>query len=211
MRNKTNNLKNIAEYVYCSPYSSFFETKVSSPSKIVHFSSQRPKDSLYLSERVLPGKGSDYFNRWCDFVDGLSIDFSANHNESLAVLESNAPLISYKKTLSDFMSAVLIYKKQQEEYEAISNISLQSAKNFLYLIPVISGYNPIVSIDADTGCFTTTFPSQGNDILSALVTGNGEIHFSLVGQGVRIFKISGTAKIKNSRDFSRFNKVLLML
>lgn len=108
-------------------------------------------------------------------------------------------------------NAIVDYTDFLQGSDNAKPLSTRSIKNFLYLIPIIYPYNPSISIDADTGCFTAIFDSSNKGLMTLLISSKGELHYSFAERGHKIFKISGTAKIKDPKDFTGFNKVLSML
>ena len=84
-------------------------------------------------------------------------------------------------------------------------------KNFLYLLPVVDKYSPSLAIDSDTGFVDSTFFTRDNGIFTALVTDTGEIHYSRVSKGVKIYKFFCVENINDSIDFKYFSNVLEML
>ncbi|MCK9162669.1 MAG: hypothetical protein RBQ81_01385 [Arcobacteraceae bacterium] len=148
-----------------------------------------------------------YEEIWNNFVDDITFEFD---------LKTRKPLMPKDKTLNyttfhKFEKAVYEYLEEKNEKKYLKDISKIALKNFLYLLPVFDRYSPSIAIDSDTGFIDTTFSTRDNGLFTALVTENGEIHYSRVSKGVKIYKFSGVAKIKDSRDFKHFSKVLEML
>ena len=108
------------------------------------------------------------------------------------------------------MEAIEDYKNQQKEYR-IPEISIESARRFLYLVPIIANHNPRIYIDTINGCFNIDISTHDNGVLSSQISENGTIYYSYVAENTRIFKITGTAKFKNSTDFIKFEKILRMI
>lgn len=153
-------------------------------------------------------------NKWLDCVSNLAIDFSKNYEESsiAALLEEQYGIKDWMDSCKKFDNAIANYFKVFNENGNFKKVSNESAKNFLYLIPTISAYSHFcISIDADTGYFNLTFESKDNGLMTVLITERGDLHYSLAERGKKIVKISGTAKIKDPHDFTKFNKVLSML
>jgi len=144
---------------------------------------------------------------WNLLVDSVEFDFSNSHNQLILKEQS---VIKYK-TVSTFQKTLDDYLKEKKQKRYIKNISEKAAKNFLYLIPTIENFMPNINIDADTGYVNITFTTYDNGVLSALVTDKSEIHYSRVSKDKKIYKISGVVKIKDTRDFNNFTKVLRML
>ena len=144
---------------------------------------------------------------WMEKVDRVQFDFVYNSLETSIEKYFD---INYT-TLTKFQSIIKEYLNDKSTKTNMKNISKKSAKNFLYLIPTIEEYSPNINIDADTGYVNITFVTKDYGLLSALITEKSEIHYSRVSRGVKIYKISGVAKIKDSRDFKHFSKILGML
>ena len=147
---------------------------------------------------------------WCSFVDSLDIDFS-HHSELLPEQQDNEPAFSqYSKLVGKLVDAIKDYIAVSAENQR-EEISSDSARNYFYLLPVLSRRKHEVSIDADTGFVTVALLSSDKSLMSALLTGKGDIHYSYINRGVRLVKISGVAKIKDKRDFGQFERVLRMI
>lgn len=174
------------------------------------FDSATKSSHIYSS---LEYPGANIFDAWCEHVNSISIDFKDEFNPSTEALELQYPTHSnnWKKVLSEFMIAIREHKEQQNELRHIHAISTESAKRFLLLVPILAVHRPRVYIDASNGCFNVDFVARDNGILSTQISANGQIHYSYVSQNKKIFKISGTAKFKDFKDFIKFNKILQML
>lgn len=146
---------------------------------------------------------------WCSFVDNISFDFHAKHKTSIVMDEQFGA--DATRAISDLCNAVVDYQLDVPDRGQKSEISEDSAKNYLYLIPAFARRSHHISIDADTGFVNIGFRSKRRELLTALVTSKGEIHYSFVGRGRKLVKMSGTAKIKDKRDFISFKKVLRIL
>lgn len=153
------------------------------------------------------------FSTWAEFADRVDCSFAGGNagEGSVSTQFINSVPDNYKNTCSVFLEAINNYR---HEFEGISNarkISSKSAKNFLYLIPILNRYHPQISVDADTGYLSVTLSGSGANLLSALVTDKGDVHFSLVESGKRIFKLSGVAKVKDSYDYNKVRKIFELL
>ena len=144
---------------------------------------------------------------WNKIVDSISFDFNLETKKSIV---SKGETIDYK-TIYKFENAIYDYLKEKQEKNYLKDISKEALKNFLYLLPVVDKYSPSLAIDSDTGFVDSTFFTRDNGIFTSMVTETGEIHYSRVSKGVKIYKFSSVAKIKDSRDFKHFSKVLEML
>ncbi|MFS2324983.1 hypothetical protein U2P60_06120 [Brucella sp. H1_1004] len=183
------------------------------------YDSQRRLLSYIESENLISLDVAEYKNRsssfqaekmaaWCDFVDRIKFDFVSDRIIDATVTDD----VSYDVTvrlLKNLCGAIADFQSEVRGTDII--LSEDSARNYLYLIPSVRRYLHNVSIDADTGFVNLGFRSSNNEILTALVTGKGEIHYSFVGRGQKLVKIAGTAKIKDKRDFINFKKILRML
>ena len=94
---------------------------------------------------------------WMKTVDSVEFDFFINKKSPILQKELNI----YYKTFLRFQEAIDNYMKDKDDYKHINDISIKSAKNFLYLLPTIDSYLPNVNIDADTGYINITFTTNG--------------------------------------------------
>lgn len=156
------------------------------------------------------GKSKDE-EKWHGLVESLSIDLTRNFESKLPELEERFEFSFISKIFKDLDQVIAEYKDAQSSFSHIKNISEKSIKNLLYLFPVLCNYSLSVAIDSDTGFINIGVKGNDSSLLNALITNKGEIHYSLVGRSIKIFKISGTAKIKDSRDFKEFRRVMRML
>lgn len=167
---------------------------------------------LYRSYINFEFVSADVFDGWCRHINDADIDLRSEFDPSIIALESfTNNEMSWRHVLFEFMDAIKDYKDQQKELNHISEISKESAKRFLWLAPILANHNPRVYIDSSNGNFNIDIPTHDNGILSSQISENGYIYYSLVGQNTKIYKITGTAKFKTSKDFIKFNKILRML
>lgn len=160
-----------------------------------------PAESYFSQER---------HNNWCVFVKNSPVDLDKSCSLTEDFYRAKGEFRDFQGVLDKFSEAVQYYKEQCENLVNVKKLSEASALNFLFLVPVLFKYKLQIAVDADTGYLTTTLHAA-DGVLTALITDKSEIHFSLVGQGARIFKISGTAKIKDNQDLTKFNRILMML
>lgn len=174
------------------------------------FHSEKKLSHVYSSFKY---PNSEDFDEWCKHVESIAIDFQREFNPTVATLElCNITHFDYwNNTLAEFMEAIRDYLEQRKQLHEISEISEKSARRFLFLVPVFASHKPRVYIDASNGCVNVDVSTRDNGILSTQISENGQVHYSYVAQSKKIYKITGTAKFKDSRDFIKFNKVLQML
>lgn len=170
--------------------------------------SKREKHNFY-SEEIKIDYELEREHEWNKLVNSMTFDFKTTSSE-LALEEVLEKDFNYK-TLKIFQDAIKLYLEEKKEKDYLKEISIKSLKNFLYLLPLFEKYEPSLNVDSDTGCINTTFMTRDNGLLTALTNDKGEIYFSRVSEGIKIYKISGVAKIKDIRDFKYFEKVLRML
>jgi hypothetical protein len=183
--------------------------KVTSQNSKIELYNHKKTETLFSQEKH---RELD-FDNWCDHVNKISIDFSNKFDASTEALalEESGNFESWGKTISEFMDAIRCYKDLENEISHIHSISAISAKHFLLLIPLLDAHNPRIYIDSNNGCFNVDMTTPDNGILSTQVGENGHIHYSYVSQNRKIFKITGTAKFKDQKDYIKFEKVLRML
>lgn len=153
--------------------------------------------------------GAAKLDDWCLFVDGIKFDFNKDIAKDLP--SEHCKFAKEVDLINEMCITVREYISESEGFKEKIEFSIDSARNYLYLIPALSRYSYNFNIDADTGFVNLGFSSRGNEMLTALVSNRGEIHYSLVARGRKLVKISGTAKIRDKRDFINFKKVLRML
>ena len=199
-----------------------------SPSSLDLGNNKRIAHEGYATRRYEPSKilskskktyvkflNGDEFNRWCNHIDSIEIDFQKEFSPSIYTLGlcKDVKFDFWQNVLSDFIGAIKDYNEKECELENISHskISEESARRFLFLAPLLADYNFHIYIDSNSGCFNVDLDTKDNGVLTAFISENGNIHYSYVAQNKKIFKITGTAKFKDSKDFIKFNKVLQML
>lgn len=189
------------------------ESQQSSVKPLVSYRVHGVDEQLYRSYLNFEFVSSEVFDGWCRYINDTYIDLRSEFDPSIIALESfnKSDLMSWKHVLHEFMDAIKDYKDQQKELRHISEISNDSAKRFLCLAPILANHNPRIYIDTSNGCFNIDISTHDNGILSSQVSENGYVYYSLVGQNAKIYKITGTAKFKSSKDFIKFNKILRML
>lgn len=169
-------------------------------------------NSNFYSEKMNINYEIEIASKWYKIID--SMEFKFDKDNSICFIEKVEKCLekdfSYK-TLKIFEVAVNTYLEEKKTNNFFKEISANALKNFLYILPTIEKYSPILNIESDTGYINSTFTTKEHGILRALSTDKGEIHFSRVSEDIRIYKISGVFKIKDSRDFRNFEKVLRML
>ena len=158
----------------------------------------------------LDDSADERLDAWCSFVDQIRFDLQGEYLLN-AVIAGDEISTNANRIIRNFCSAVFEYRSDMQAIEHKNEISADSVRNYFYLIPAFGRHSHHVSIDADTGFVNIGFSSRKKELLTALVTSKGEVHYSFVGRGRKLVKISGTAKIKDKRDFISFKKILRML
>ncbi len=137
-----------------------------------------------------------------------------NFDESIGRLTRCAPTSipeSFDRLLQKFEQAANAYREYRLESSHAADISPDSARNFLYLIPVLAHYSPSISIDSRNGLVNIDVRSHRFGVLSSQVAEDGKVFYSFAGKHDRLFKITGTAKFRTAKDFSQFQRVLNLL
>lgn len=147
--------------------------------------------------------------QWCSFVDRVTFDFSSNLKMNLTLLDDELNP-NNQKLIRTFCEAIAEYLDDRQ-FENKLAVSVEAARNYLYLLPTLGNHLHRVSIDADTGFINVGFKSRHKETLTVLVTSGAEVHYSLIGRRNQLVKISGTAKIRDKHDYFVFEKVLRML
>jgi len=177
----------------------------------VEFSSHSWKSAKFFSTYGLPN-GSD-FDDWFKKIESVTIDFKENFDPSIAILGlcDDKSFDLWQPLLNEFMGAIEEYKDQTNECAGISHISEESARRFLFLVPVFAAHRLKIYIDSSNGCFNVDISTRDNGVLTTQISESGQVYYSYVAKNKRIYKITGVAKFKDARDFLKFNKVLQML
>jgi len=155
-----------------------------------------------------------HFDEWCDHVASIGINFDGDLDlggGGIISHKSIEHLSQWGVLLNKFMVAIQDYKNHQKELCNLSQISIESARRFLFLMPILVNYNTRVHIDSSNGCFNIDIRTLEKGTLVSQISENGYIYYSYVDQNEKIYKITGTAKFKVAKDFIKFNKVLNML
>ena len=154
---------------------------------------------------------------WNNIVDTIQFKFEIV-NSIIATENKPTQFLNFKRmedfhynTLTKFEEAINEYLKEKKEKPYLKDISKDSLKYFLYLLPIFDRYNPSISIDSDTGYINSTFNTRDKGIFTALTTEKMEIHYSSVSQDTKIYKFSGIAKIKDNSALKHFEKVFGLL
>lgn len=148
---------------------------------------------------------------WNNWIANLKIDLTVKNIENELLLEESIFEVDIKLVFEKLNLLIRDYEKERALCSALHEISSNSLKNYLYLYPHIENYHSNLNIDSDTGFLNIGFSGKQSELLNALVTDTGEIHYSLVGRSKRIFKITGVTKIRDIEDFKQFKRVIRML
>lgn len=172
-------------------------------------------NSIRKPKKYLNYLATGEFDKWCNFIDSFDFDFCKEFDSSLKIFDlcENIKYKYWELVVVEFMEAVREYLTQRIELkeESLSEISSESARRFLFLAPILANHNFQVYIDSTNGCVNVDFGTRDNGVLTTLISDNGHIHYSLVAENKKLYKFTGTAKFKDSRDFIKFNRVLGML
>jgi len=177
---------------------------------------KEPKKRFYYTDEFKQSfHATDEFEKWCDFVETINIDFKQEHSSPNDILNlfKGVSLPHSRRVIKEFLGAARDYLAQKNELieESLSEISSESARRFLFLAPLLADRKFHVYINSTNGCVNVDFGTRDNGVLTTLISDNGQVHYSYVAQNHRIYKLTGTAKFKNSKDFIKFNKILQML
>lgn len=155
------------------------------------------------------------FDKWCNFIESFDFDFSKKIDSSVKIFDfcKNTQYEYWQAVVVEFMGAVGEYLtlRSELEKESLSEISSESARRFLFIAPLLADREFQVYIDSTNGCVNVDFGTRDNGVLTTFISDNGHVHYSLVAENKKLYKFTGTAKFKDSRDFIKFNKLLGML
>lgn len=195
------------------------QKKVASP-HLIGLSHPKPRSDFFSYTIKSSQFYSDFdqsddrnYDAWCAHICSIDMDFEGEFTPSTEALDFRIIDKSsyFRRLCQEFMDAIEDYKKYQKESTQASKISKESAKRFLLLLPILADYRPKVHIDAQNGCFNFDMQTRDNGILSTQISDTGQVHYAYVAQHTKIYKITGTAKFKDPKDFIKFNKILKML
>lgn len=152
------------------------------------------------------------FDNWCDNLNSLNIDLQRCFDPNVDILRNLVSQFDMRwlNVIHEFMEAIREHKELQKTADHIPKISNESAKQFLLLVPIVAGLQTRVYVDSMNGCLNMDVSNQDKGLLSTQISENGHIHYSFVSKNRKIYKITGTAKFKDQKDFINFSKVLQM-
>ena len=148
------------------------------------------------------------FESWLSRVADLSMDFSkADDIESFGFVlseckEAELPILKLIEAVRDY---------KEELADGASPISESSARSYLIIAVLLVNYEFDIYFDSNNGCVSVDISTGNKEILATQFSSDSRVHFSLVGRGKKIFKLSGTAKFKDEVDFVNFDKILRLL
>jgi hypothetical protein len=152
------------------------------------------------------------FDIWCNNLIQIDINLDGFFDPNIKLFEHLSDKFDYRwvSVVSEFMQAIKEHKELQATNIHAAKISNESAKQFLFLVPILAEFHPRVYIDSANGCLNIDVSTRDKGLLSAQISGTGQIYYSLVSKNNKIYKITGVAKFKDKKDFIKFSKVLQM-
>lgn len=188
-------------------------------SHVVRRSSSLVGYASSVSKRAVEGyvlhdsKNGANFSAWVDCIRDLAIDFEEGRGNPVEILGHFGVARSrlWAPVIERFCTAIRDYQDFKSECAHASDMSQESARRLLLMIPIIANRSPRFHVDSTDGCFSVDVGVRGDRVMSLHVGGNGHVNFSYVGQKKRIYKFSGTAKFKDLEDYEEFDRVLRML
>lgn len=155
------------------------------------------------------------FHAWVENVCSLTFNFDADADAVASMRIIDQLLIDGDDLLDDAISricdAVAEYRAVLRDCVTAHKISEDSAKRVFLIVPLLKERNPRFHVDSTNGFFSVDVAAAGGRVMTMQVNDNGYVHFSYVGRGVRVFKLTGTAKFREFEDFQEFDRVLQML
>ncbi len=205
--------------------------QLNNPGKVVRFNSDERQISAQWLRRISPLVGysssiyrevEDYaledpfdvdFAAWANYVRDIAVDFEGGVADSTFVLEhlGQARRRLWAPIVDRFCAAIREYQEFKAERPDASDVSQDSVRRLLLLIPIIANRSPRFHVDSTDGCFSVDVGVGNDRVMSVHVGGSGHVNFSYVGQKKRIYRLSGTAKFRDLEDYEEFNRVLRML
>ena len=164
----------------------------------------------YKSTDVYSEPDDHALSSWYELAKTAHLNFEQNSQRLTQCAQAHFPE-SFERLLQKFEEATHAYQEHRLESTHAADISADSARNFLYLIPVLAHYSPSISIDSRNGLVNIDVRSHRFGVLSSQVAEDGKVFYSFAGKHDRLFKITGTAKFRTAKDFSQFQRVLNLL
>ena len=104
------------------------------------------------------------------------------------------------------------YQLARLENLNLAPLSKEALNSFLLIIPILSCYSySSIHIDSTNGNINIDIAQNSKGILNLQIASNKLIYFSYVGENSRIFKITGTFKLKNNFDLIELNRLFHLL
>lgn len=177
-----------------------------------HDSNERDRVTYFIFTPRHKNQSRALFESWCDRLNSVNIDLQRCFNPNADILKDlvNQFDTQWLNVVDEFMEAIKEHKELQKTVDHMPQISNESAKRFLLLVPMVAGLQTRVYVDSTNGCLNMDVSNQDKGLLSTQISENGYIHYSFVSKNRKIYKITGTAKFKDPKDFINFSKVLQM-
>ena len=104
------------------------------------------------------------------------------------------------------------YEIARKDNSNLAPLSREALNSFLLIIPILSCYSfPIIHIDSTNGNINIDITQNPRGVLNIQIVSNRLIYFSYVGENSKIFKFTGTFKLKNNFDLIELNRLFHLL
>ena len=153
---------------------------------------------------------------WCGFLEKYNYIID-DFEQSIQTI-SNIPNLSFFSEKSNSLLKEKIieiienYQLARLENLNLAPLSKEALNSFLLIIPILSCYSySSIHIDSTNGNINIDIAQNSKGILNLQIASNKLIYFSYVGENSRIFKITGTFKLKNNFDLIELNRLFHLL
>lgn len=153
---------------------------------------------------------------WCGFLEKYNYIID-DFEQSIQTI-SNIPNLSFfSEKFNSLLKEKIIEIIENYQLARLENLSLaplskEALNGFLLIIPILSCYSySSIHIDSTNGNINIDIAQNSKGILNLQIASNKLIYFSYVGENLRIFKITGTFKLKNNFDLVELNRIFNLL
>ena len=153
---------------------------------------------------------------WCNFLE--------QYEHTIDNIQQNAQIIDtipnelffffcFNYSLKEEIIRIIQdYEIARKDNSNLAPLSREALNSFLLIIPILSCYSfPIIHIDSTNGNINIDITQNPRGVLNIQIVSNRLIYFSYVGENSKIFKFTGTFKLKNNFDLIELNRLFHLL